>query len=318
MQSVELDIKNQKVTIAGSVDAKEIVKKLENVVKVQGGQTDTSKSGGKTKEVGDDMINSTKLFNNLLCINGARNAIVTFSFFIAKQLVDRPKDWDKHLTAALWDYRTSFKVSMQLTHFHLVYGQEVILPIEVELSSLRLLEGRQGQPKEWLKQRILDLQRLELDREVAMDYYIKQDIQQHDKINKKRKEKDLEEGMIVLRYDNRLDNEHGAKFQKHWEGPFFIFQKFKNGSYILEDISGRVHKTPVNGWRLKPCLRRANPLAIDRDLLLKEENYEGMLVPFGLGEAPSNFQNALAICNHYANTNEEPHDEGPLASCKGT
>ena len=237
---------------------------------------------------------------------------------IAKQVADRPKDWDKHLTAALWAYRTSFKVSMQFTHFHLVYGQEAILPIEVELSSLRLLEGRQGQPKERLKQRILDLQRLELDREAAMDYYIKQAIQQRDKINKKRKEKELEEGMMVLRYDNRLDNEHGAKFQKRWEGPFFIFQKFKNGSYRLEDLSRRVHKTPVNGWRLKPCLRRADPLAIDRDPLLKEENYEGMLVPFGLGEAPSNFQNALAICNHYANTNEEPHNKGPLASSKGT
>ena len=190
---------------------------------------------------------------------------------IAKQVVDRPKDWDKHLTAALWAYRTSFKVSMQFTPFHLVYGQEAILPIEVELSSLRLLEGRQGQPKERLKQRILDLQRLELDREAAMDYYIKQAIQQRDKINKKRKEKELEEGMMVLRYDNRLDNEHGAKFQKRWEGPFFIFQKFKNGSYRLEDLSGRVHKTPVNGWRLKPCLRRADPLAIDRDPLLKEK-----------------------------------------------
>ena len=221
---------------------------------------------------------------------------------IAKQVVDRPKDWDKHLTVALWAYRTSFKVSMQFTPFHLVYGQEAILPIEVELSSLRLLEGRQGQPKERLKQRILDLQRLELDREAAMDYYIKQAIQQRDKINKKRKEKELEEGMMVLRYDNRLDNEHGAKFQKRWEGPFFIFQKFKNGSYRLEDLSGRVHKTPVNGWRLKPCLRRADPLVIDRDPFLKEENYEGMLVPFGLGEAPSNFQNALAnlqpLCKH--------------------
>lgn len=38
---------------------------------------------------------------------------------IAKQVADRPKDWDKHLTAALWVYRTSFKVSLQFTPFHL-------------------------------------------------------------------------------------------------------------------------------------------------------------------------------------------------------
>ena len=101
---------------------------------------------------------------------------------------------------------------MQFTHFHLVYGQEAILSIEVELASLRLLEGREGDPKEQLKQRILDLQRLEVDREDGMDYYITQAIQQRDKINKQKKDKGLEEGMLVLQYDNRLDNRHDTKF----------------------------------------------------------------------------------------------------------
>ena len=136
---------------------------------------------------------------------------------------------------------------MQLTPFHLVYWQEAVLQIEVELSILWLSKGREGQPKEHLKQRILDLQGLKLDREVAMDYYIKKAIEQQDKINKKCKDKELEEGMLVLRYDNKVDNCHDLKFQNHWEGPFFIHQKFKNGSYRLEDFSRRVHKNPVNG-----------------------------------------------------------------------
>ena len=41
---------------------------------------------------------------------------------ISKQVKDKPKDWDKHLSTALWAYRTSFKVSTQFTLFHLVYG----------------------------------------------------------------------------------------------------------------------------------------------------------------------------------------------------
>ncbi|MCO5582761.1 hypothetical protein L7F22_036660 [Adiantum nelumboides] len=66
-------------------------------------------------------------------INGVLCKIIT------KHVRDRPQDWDKHLTTALWAYRTSFKVSTQFTPYHLVYGQEALLPIEVELGSLRVL-----------------------------------------------------------------------------------------------------------------------------------------------------------------------------------
>ena len=36
------------------------------------------------------------------------------------------------------------------------------------------------------------------------------------------------------------------------DGPFQIIQKYDNGSYLLQDLSGKVHKTRVNGWQLKP------------------------------------------------------------------
>ncbi|MCO5566292.1 hypothetical protein L7F22_019968 [Adiantum nelumboides] len=77
---------------------------------------------------------------------------------ITKHVKDRPQDWDKHLTAALWAYRTSFKVSTQSTPYHLVYGQDALLPIEVELGSLRVLSKDITSSKEKLEQRILDLQ----------------------------------------------------------------------------------------------------------------------------------------------------------------
>ncbi|MCO5589428.1 hypothetical protein L7F22_043395 [Adiantum nelumboides] len=51
---------------------------------------------------------------------------------ITKHVRDRLQDWDKHFTVALWAYKTSFKVSTQL------YGQETLLPIEVEPGKLHL------------------------------------------------------------------------------------------------------------------------------------------------------------------------------------
>ncbi|MCO5574823.1 hypothetical protein L7F22_028616 [Adiantum nelumboides] len=169
---------------------------------------------------------------------------------------------------ALWAYRTSFKVSTQFTPYHLVYGQEALLPIEVELGSLRVLARETTSSKEKLEQRILDLQRLELDREAATDYYITQANKKREQFNNKIKEKKLEEGMLVMRYDSRLDLSHSKKFLQRWEGPYVIFKKFKNGSYRLQDLSGKIHKYPVNGWRLKEFFQRIQPIKAERQVSL--------------------------------------------------
>ncbi|MCO5586811.1 hypothetical protein L7F22_040754 [Adiantum nelumboides] len=129
---------------------------------------------------------------------------------ITKHVRDRPQDWDKHLIAALWAYRTSFKVSTQFTPYHLVYGQKALLPIEVELGSLRVFAKDVTSLKEKLEQRILDLQQLELDREAATDYYIAQANKKREQFNNKVKDKKLKEGMLVM--SSLLDERDFHKF----------------------------------------------------------------------------------------------------------
>ncbi|MCO5560936.1 hypothetical protein L7F22_014556 [Adiantum nelumboides] len=187
---------------------------------------------------------------------------------ITKHVRDRPQGWDKHLTATLWAYRTSFKVSTQFTPYHLVYGQEALLPIEVELGSLRVLARETTSSKEKLEQRILDLQQLELDREATTDYYITQANKKREQFNNKVKEKKLEEGMLVMMYGSRLDLSHSKQFLQRWEGPYVIFKKFKNGSYRLQNLSGKIHKYPVNGWRLKEFFQRIQPIKEERQVSL--------------------------------------------------
>ena len=46
--------------------------------------------------------------------------------------------WHLILYSALWAYRTSVKNATRFTPFQLVYGLEVVLPIQCEISSLKL------------------------------------------------------------------------------------------------------------------------------------------------------------------------------------
>ncbi|MCO5602096.1 hypothetical protein L7F22_056224 [Adiantum nelumboides] len=86
--------------------------------------------------------------------------------------------------------------------------------------------------------------------------YFKQAERRRQKFNEGLKDKELKRGMLVLCYDNRFDNRKDKKFLSKWEGPFLIRKKYSNGSYQLQEINGKLHKTRVNGWRLKPYFQR--------------------------------------------------------------
>ena len=53
-------------------------------------------------------------------------------------MIETSRDWSKKLLFALWAYRTSFCTSIGATPYSLVYGIEVVLPVEIEMGSLRV------------------------------------------------------------------------------------------------------------------------------------------------------------------------------------
>ncbi|RVW78456.1 hypothetical protein CK203_050454 [Vitis vinifera] len=57
---------------------------------------------------------------------------------LLQRMVETSRDWSKKLSFALWAYRTSFRTSTKATPYSLVYGMEVVLPVEIEMSSLRV------------------------------------------------------------------------------------------------------------------------------------------------------------------------------------
>ena len=57
---------------------------------------------------------------------------------VLSKMVENGKYWHLKLPFALWGYRTTERVSTKMSPFSLVYGAEVVLPVEIEASSLRV------------------------------------------------------------------------------------------------------------------------------------------------------------------------------------
>ena len=64
-------------------------------------------------------------------------------------MVGTSRDWSEKVPFALWAYHTSFHTSAEATPYSLVYGMEAVLPIEIEMGSLRGALEQQISEAEW-------------------------------------------------------------------------------------------------------------------------------------------------------------------------
>ena len=175
---------------------------------------------------------------------------------LQKLVNDKMRTWDKFLDDAIWAYRVSFKLSTGFTPFFLVYGQEALFPIELQVRSNRLMQASCRDGESAMEDRLAHNHVLQYSREEAVEHYLQQAWRRKQYYDKKARLETFLKGSLVLRYDNRFDNIKGQKMVNRWEGPFVVHEVYDNGSYQLKDIDGTIHELRVNGWRLKQYLNR--------------------------------------------------------------
>jgi len=68
-------------------------------------------------------------------------------------MTDTYKDWHEFLPFTLYAYCTSICTSMGETSYSLIYGMEAVLPVEVEIPSIRILSQIELSKAEWARSR---------------------------------------------------------------------------------------------------------------------------------------------------------------------
>ena len=169
---------------------------------------------------------------------------------LRKTILDSKRDWDVKLTAALWAYRTTFKVTTRATLFSLVFGIEATLLIEFEVEALRVAVKSRLPVKQSLRNRLTELEELdERHRVVAQNI---EAIQQRRKLtfDKRHRKRALEPGMLVMIQDARK-KDFPWKFDALWLGPYVVQAVFPNNSLQLETLNGESFPDKTAGSRCK-------------------------------------------------------------------
>lgn len=89
--------------------------------------------------------------------NGAVEATNKTLKTILERTTQSARDWHEQLPLALWGYRTSIRTPTGATPYSLVYGMEAVLPIELEVPSLRVMVESEISEAEWQSSRFEEL-----------------------------------------------------------------------------------------------------------------------------------------------------------------
>nr|XP_033515815.1 uncharacterized protein LOC117280238 [Nicotiana tomentosiformis] len=86
-------------------------------------------------------------------MNGAVEASNKNIRRILRKIVDNHSQWHEKISFHLLGYRTTIRTSTGATSYMLVYGTEAVIPLEVKIPSLRVIQEANLDDAEWIRDR---------------------------------------------------------------------------------------------------------------------------------------------------------------------
>jgi len=157
------------------------------------------------------------------------------------------------LSEALWAHRISRHCATRVTTFELVYGQEVVLPIEVNLDAYRLAKQNDLSAVDYYNSMMDNIDEVTDKRMKALKEIEKDKLRVARAYNKKVKDKSFQVGDLVWKTILPLgikSNKFG-KWSPSWEGPYRVVKVIFGNSYMMETLQGDRLPRAINGKYLK-------------------------------------------------------------------
>ncbi|GLT27543.1 hypothetical protein SLA2020_025300 [Shorea laevis] len=171
-------------------------------------------------------------------MNGAVEAANKNIKKILSKMTVTYKDWHEMLPFALHAYRTSVRTSTGATPYSLVYGMEAVLPVEIEIPSLRVLAEAELEESELIQKHLDYLNLLDEKRLVALCHGQCYQQRMAAAYNKKVRPRRFQEGDVVLKKVLPSERDPRGKFAPNYNGPYIVKAAFSGGALLLAYPNG--------------------------------------------------------------------------------
>ncbi|XP_075101719.1 uncharacterized protein LOC142177152 [Nicotiana tabacum] len=130
-------------------------------------------------------------------------------------------------------YRTTMRTSTGVTPYMLVYGTKSVIPAEVEIPSLKIIQEAKLGDAEWIRVR---QEQLMLIDETRMDAVCHGQLYQNsiaNAFNRKVKLRLFTTGQLVLKKIFPHQEEAKGKFAPNWQGHYVVHRVLSGGALVL-------------------------------------------------------------------------------------
>jgi hypothetical protein len=175
---------------------------------------------------------------------------------------DEPNEmWIDHLLAVVWADRITVRRTTGYSPFCLMFGQDAVLPIELENLTLNTANWIQGidDKASLIVARASQLDRRREDIDVA-----RQNLKESRDANKRYfnqaanlRAEDPQIGDLALMHGPKIEQSHGTKLDARWRGPYQVTEIAQSlGTYRFGELDGAELAGWIDGSRLKKFFTR--------------------------------------------------------------
>jgi hypothetical protein len=183
----------------------------------------------------------------------AESSNKTLVKLIKKKKEDNPRRWHEVLSEALWAHRISRHGATKVTPFELVYGQEAVLPVEVNLGAYRLAKQNNLNVESYYAMMMDNIDEVTDKRMEALEEIEKDKRRVAKAYNKKVKAKSFQVGDLIWKTILPIGSKSNkfGKWSPSWEGPYKVVKVCPWNSYMVETLQGQRLPRASNGRYLK-------------------------------------------------------------------
>ncbi|KAK4722014.1 hypothetical protein R3W88_012247 [Solanum pinnatisectum] len=126
--------------------------------------------------------------------------------------------------------------------YFLVYGNEAVLPAEVEIPSLRIIQEAELSDAKWIQVRSENLALIDGRKINTVCHGQLYQNRMARAFNKKVRPRYFSPGQLVLKQIFPNQDEPKGKFSPNWQGPYIVSWVLTGGALILAEMDGEIRR----------------------------------------------------------------------------
>ncbi|XP_019068948.1 uncharacterized protein [Solanum lycopersicum] len=129
--------------------------------------------------------------------------------------------------------------------------REAVIPVEVKIPSLRIIQEAELSNAKWVNKRIDQLTLIDEKRMIVVFHGQLYRQRMNRTFYKKVRARDIEVRQLVLKSIFPHQDEYKRKFAPNWQGPYIVRKVLSGGALVLSEMDGSVWPKHINSDAVK-------------------------------------------------------------------